>query len=1061
VKDIAEQRFEDAIEAALLGDPSQKPPGTRAVREAPLHYAARTGGYRKRRPEDYERARCLDPGTVLDFIVATQPREWQKLAEYHGAEVKERFLARLAAEVVKRGTLDVLRRGVKDSGCTFRLAFFPPASGLNEETQRLYQANLFTVIRQLRYSQKTGHTLDLTLFLNGLPIFTAELKNPLTGQNVQHAVAQYRADRDPREPLFAFGRCLAHFAVDPDFVFVATHLRGRDTVFLPFNQGWNSGAGNPPAWNGFATAYLWESIWSRESVLNLVQYFIQVVEHEDDKGRKTGARDVIFPRYHQLDAMRRLLADAGARGPGQRYLIQHSAGSGKSNSIAWLAHQLTTLHDADDRRVFDTIVVVTDRRVLDRQIRRTVRQFEQVPGVVEAIEQDSRQLREALEAGKNIVVTTVQKFPFIVEHVGKLPGQRFAVIVDEAHSSQRAESMTSLKRVLAVDGLEEAAREDAAEWADVEDRIIAAMKRRGHLPNVSMFAFTATPKPETMQVFGTRRPDGSYEPFSLYSMRQAIEETFILDVLENYTTYATYWKLLKTTAEDPRYDRARANQLLTAFVSLHEHAIASKVRIMVDHFAAHTAARIGGKAKAMIVTRSRLHAVRYKGAVDRYLKERGLPYKALVAFSGTVRDPETQLDYTEAAMNGFPESQTAETFKQDAYRFLIVAEKFQTGFDQPLLHTMYVDKRLAGVNAVQTLSRLNRVHPAKEETMVLDFANEAEEIRQSFQPYYDRTILSEGSDPNALYDLQRRLAGFGFFSLEEVETFTQARFAARPSLDRLYAALSPVVERYSAAGEHEREAFRGALSAYTRLYAFLSQVTTFVDADLEKLHEFARLLLRRLPVRRDELPAEIQQAISMESYRIQKTAQGPIKLSRGSGVLEPALLPVEERRADEELEQLSRIISDLNERFGTDFTENDRVLKTIRRWEEQLDSDAALEATVKVNTTENAQLTFDIKARDHIEDLVQTDFALYKKINGDPDYERALLDHLFRRYLERSRTRAAVSVPEREPALASTGTLIRHPGWPPGFIERTAGAWQGEPPVRPGQGDYEEREPIE
>ena len=723
--DISEKNFEAAIETALHAH-----------------------GYRGRTPEDYDRQLCLDPGAVLDFIYATQPQMWEKLKEQHGKEVKERFLARLAQEIAKRGTLEVLRKGIKDSGCTFKLAYFHPHSGLNPELQKLYQANQFTAIRQLAYSTTTVHSLDMVLFLNGLPIFTAELKNPLTGQNVQHAVSQYRFDRNPKEPFFAFGRCLAHFAVDPDLVYVGTRLEGAKTRFLPFNLGYNGGAGNPPSWQGFATAYLWEKIWSKDSILDMGQNFIQVVEEEDDKGRKTGKRKLIFPRFHQLDSVSRLVAAARSQGPGQNYLIQHSAGSGKSNSIAWLAHQLAVLHDAQDQRVFDSIVVITDRRVLDRQIQRTIQQFEQITGVVENIDKTSKQLKKALEEGKTIIVTTLQKFPVIADQIGGLPGKRFAVIVDEAHSSQTGESTKSLKEVLAVDSLEEAARQEEGEPEDLEDLIAAEMQKRGKLPNVSTFAFTATPKAKTLELFGTRREDGRYEPFSLYTMRQAIEENFIKDVLENYTTYKAYWNLLKKIEDDPQYDKSKANYLLKSFVDLHEHTIAKKVAIMVEHFAGRVAHRIDGKAKAMIVTRSRLHAVRYKLEVDRYLKEKGYPYKALVAFSGMVKDGGKQ--YTEANMNGFAETQTAETFKRPEYRFLIVAEKFQTGFDQPLLHTMYVDRKLSGVHAVQTLSRLNRVHPGKEETMVLDFANEPEDIKESFEPYYDRLLLSEATDPNLL-----------------------------------------------------------------------------------------------------------------------------------------------------------------------------------------------------------------------------------------------------------------------------------------------------------------------
>jgi len=552
----------------------------------------------------------------VDFVLATQPKEWKKLEQHHGAAVREQFLKRLAAEIERRGALDVLRSGVRESGCKFRLAYFRPASGLNEETRRLHAANLFAVVRQARYSTRNEDCLDLVLFLNGIPIFTAELKNPLNGQDVENAIRQYKADRDPREPLLAHGRCLAHFAVDPDLVYVTTQLAGPKTRFLPFNQGKFGGAGNPPVpptRKGYATAYLWEETWARDSVLDLVRQFIHEVEEEDEKGRKTGKRFLIFPRYQQLECVRKLVGDARVAGAGQRYLIQHSAGSGKSFTIAWLAHQLATLHDAGDRRVFDSIVVITDRRVLDRQLQTTMRQFEQTLGVVENIDTTSRQLKEALEAGKTIIVTTLQKFPVIAKEIGELPGKRFALIVDEAHSSQSGESTKSLKAVLSSPSLEEAETEEAEAATpeeELESTILAEMEKRGRLPNLSTFAFTATPKPKTLELFGTKRPDGKFAPFDLYSMRQAIEEGFILDVLANYTTYKAYWRLLKKVEDDPRYDKKKAEYLLKSFVELHPHAIGEKVKICAEHFAAKVQGEIGGKAKSMIVTRSRLHAVR-------------------------------------------------------------------------------------------------------------------------------------------------------------------------------------------------------------------------------------------------------------------------------------------------------------------------------------------------------------------------------------------------------------------------------------------------------------------
>jgi type I restriction enzyme, R subunit len=1025
--DISERAFEEAIEAGLLrlgpdaseGDGQSVKDGTLPWGEyppgLPAVASAEAGGYLRRATDDYDRALCLIPRDVVDFVLATQPKEWKKLEQHHGADVKEQFLRRLASEIERRGTLDVLRKGIKDSGCKFRLAYFRPASGLNLETKQLHAANLFSVARQVHYSTKNdppspselrrGGVLDLVVFLNGIPIFTAELKNPLNGQNVEDAIHQYRTARDPREPLFRYGRCLAHFAVDPNLVYVTTHLAGPKTRFLPFNQGKFGGAGNPPVpptRRGFATAYLWEETWARDSVLDLVRQFIHEVEEEDEKGRKTGKRFLIFPRYQQLDCVRKLVAHARAAGTGQRYLIQHSAGSGKSFTIAWLAHQLSTLHDAADSRVFDSIVVITDRRVLDRQLQTTVRQFEQTLGVVENIDTTSRQLKEALESGKTIIVTTLQKFPVIAKEIGELPGKRFAVIVDEAHSSQSGESTKSLKAVLASRSLEEAESEEAGAETpeeELESVILAEMEKRGRLPNLSTFAFTATPKPKTLELFGTRRDDGKFVPFHLYSMRQAIEEGFILDVLEHYTTYRAYWRLLKKIEDDPSYDRQKAEYLLKSFVELHPHAIGEKVRIMVEHFASKAQSAIGGRAKAMIVARSRLHAVRYRLAVDRFLAERGYPLKALVAFSGTVSDGGKS--YTESGMNGFPEAQTARAFGRPEYRFLIVANKFQTGFDQPLLHTMYVDKKLGGVNAVQTLSRLNRTHPGKDGTVVLDFANEADEIRAAFEPYYETTILSEATDPNLLYEVQTRLAAYPVYTETDVEAFAKVYFDPKATQDQLYACLADPLGRFMTLAADEQQAFRSDLTDYVRLYAFLSQILIFADVDLEKLYVFARHLRRLVRGPGPEPPLDLQQNVDMESYRIQQIGSGGIILERKPGVLDPIGTKGPRATAPEVLDTLSHIIAELNERFGLNLGPEHRL--TLGQMMEKLDGDAALDAAARANTPENIRLAFDQKVEQVIQEIVNSNFDLYKRITDDRAFGEVVKNFLFDQYLRAHR----------------------------------------------------------
>ena len=1006
IDDISERAFEEAIEAALLRHGPDDPHPLEVREDSPGHAS---GGYRKRRSKNYDAAQCLLPEDVVDFLIATQPEAWERLRQQYGADVHGRFAMRLSAEVARRGVLDVLRKGVKDMGCSFQMAYFRPATQLNDQTRRLHAANLFAVARQVHYSTSdTGKSLDMVLFLNGLPLFTVELKSPLNGQRVEDAVQQYKSARDPREPLFAYGRCLAHFAVDPNTVFVTTRLAGPKTRFLPFNRGWNRGAGNPPvppSRSGFATAYLWEQVWARDSVLELARRYIHEVQHEDDRGRKTGRRFTIFPRFQQLECVRRLVAHARRTGPGQQYLIQHSAGSGKSFTIAWLAHQLSTLH-AGDARVFDSVVVVSDRKVIDRQLQTAIHQFEQTLGQVENIDRTARQLQDALETGKQIVVTTLQKFPVIVDQIGALPGKRFALIIDEAHSSQTGETSKSVKEVLG--SLEDAERDEAdAQTPDeeLERVVLAEVEKRGRRPNLSTFAFTATPKAKTLELFGTKRDDGTFAPFHLYSMRQAIEEGFICDVLASYTTYRAYWQLLKKVEDDPRYDKRKANALLKSFVELHPHAIDAKVRVIVDHFAGRVQGEIGGKAKAMVVTRSRLHAVRYKRALDAQLAAEGLSCKALVAFSGAVQDGGRS--YTEASMNGVSELQTAKTFEGRDFRFLVVASKFQTGFDQPLLHTMYVDKKLGGVNAVQTLSRLNRVHAEKDGTMVLDFANDADEIREAFEPYYETTLLSEATDPNLLYELQSRLESLPVFVAEDVNAFAEVFFRSRVRLDRVHAALSPAVDRFNALDDDDKRRFRGWLTDYIRLYAFLSQVLPFADADLEKLYAFARHLRPLLIVDGETLPREVQQNIDMQSYRVHEAASGEIDLSRRAGTVAPMTSTTVLGPPEAELAPLSRIIAELNERFGIELGECSRA--TLGQVMEKLEGDAALDAAAQVNTRDNVRESFTHKVDMLLQEIVDSNFDLYKRFTDEPEFGDVLRSHLFDLYLSGHRSAAELA----------------------------------------------------
>jgi type I restriction enzyme R subunit len=746
-----EKRFEEHIEAHLLNS-----------------------GYRKLSPDGYDLELCLIPNEVIGFIRDTQPQEYERLEVQYGAETPAKISQRISQEITKRGTLDVIRKGIKDRGVTLHLAFFRPSSGMNPEHLILYRKNRLTIVRQLAFSKKYHGTLDVTIFLNGLPTMTAELKNSLTGQFVEDAIKQYKTDRKPDEPLFKFKRCLVHFAVGNELVFMTTRLEGDSTRFLPFNKD----TVNPVNDNGFKTAYLWEDILQPDVLLSLLNSYlhIQLINekyYDKTKGLIEVEHEVlIFPRYHQLDSVRKMLSALKTEGVGKTYLIQHSAGSGKSNSIAWLAHQLASYYQSDStkERLFDSIIVVTDRKNLDRQLQNTIKQFEQTRGVVHPIDENSAQLKKALENGKDIIITTLQKFPRISETIADLKGKKFAVIVDEAHTSQTGETSKHLKKALAT-SLEDAEEEDQDESEfDLEDAVLDEIKTRGRQPNISYFAFTATPKNKTLELFGRKNSDGKFEAFHTYSMRQAIEERFILDVLANYTTFERYFKLVKSIPEDNEYEQKKTVRLLTHYVDLQPHAIESKTRIMLDHFLDVTVHAIQGRGRAMLVTRSRLHAVKYFLMFQKVMAEKHLPFKALVAFSGTVKDPDTDKEHTENGLNHLPPKVKIEdAFKTPEYRILIVANKFQTGFDEPLLHTMYVDKKLGGVNAVQTLSRLNRTAKGKKETVVLDFVNEWEAIQKSFQEYYQRVVLEQETDPNKLYELERKLMVFGVFSNEDVE----------------------------------------------------------------------------------------------------------------------------------------------------------------------------------------------------------------------------------------------------------------------------------------------------
>ena len=749
----------------------------------------------------FDRKRALFPAELLAFIQATQPKSWAAVQAYHGAQAGDALLDELGKAIAASGLLQVLRHGFNCFGKSFKLAFFAPASGLNPELQAQYAANHLTVTRQVHYSERHENSLDMVLSLNGLPLATAELKNQFTGQTVFDAMRQYRQDRDPVEAVFAFNRrALVHFAVDPDLVFMTTKLEAAATTFLPFNQGHDGAAGNPPHPAGHRTAYLWQEAWARDSWLDILGRFVQLEKVTKEvlvrrKGQQVKQKivkeNLIFPRWHQLSAVRALVSAARTQGPGRQYLVQHSAGSGKSNTIAWLAHRLSSLHDGQDARVFDSVIVITDRRVLDRQLQANVFDFEHKQGVVVKIDQDSTQLAQALAERTPIIVTTLQKFPFVTDKMAALPTQRYAVIVDEAHSSQSGEQAAELKGLLNDAGLRAKAQALAADEGiedSADEAMLLAMLRRGRQPNISFFAFTATPKHKTLKIFDEPGPNGA-APFHLYSMRQAIEEGFIHDVLAHYSTYKAYYKLAQTASEDPLVEKRDAAKALARYMRHHPHNIASKVEVMVEHFRQSTRHRIGGRAKAMVVTDSRLAAVRYKLAFDAYIATKGYDdIRTLVAFSGTVQDPDAPgRSWSEEGMNGIRESELAGKFATDDYQVLLVAEKYQTGFDEPLLHTMYVDKRLDGVQAVQTLSRLNRRAPGKEDTFVLDFHIVREDIFAAFKPYYERTDAAETTDAQKLYELKTKLDGAMVYAQSEVNELCRVFFASPETSEAAHA----------------------------------------------------------------------------------------------------------------------------------------------------------------------------------------------------------------------------------------------------------------------------------
>lgn len=970
-------------------------------------------GWHERHDNDFSTELALDKNAILTFIKSSQTKEWGKLTTYYKEDTENKFFQRLFKELDLRGMLDVIRHGITDSGIKFKLAYFKPDSGLNPDTLRQYSLNKHYVTRQVRFSTKNNKSIDLLLSLNGLPVATIELKNHFTGQGVKEAIEQYRTSRDPKELLFQFKkRALVHFTVDPDEVYFTTKLESGGTRFFPFNKGFNNGAGNPPAkdYETYRSAYFWEDILAIDSWTEIVGRYIHLQKEEYNvEGKKYYKETMLFPRYHQLDVVRKLIADAGANGSGKRYLIEHSAGSGKSNSIAWLAYRLSSLYNNNDQKIFDSVIVITDRNVLDQQLQNTIYQFEHKTGVVQRIEVDSKQLADAITSGVSIIITTLQKFPFALNHLIEIPNHRYAVIIDEAHSSQGGEASRKMTEVLAGKdvSLEDAEKIETGiekDTEDEEDFIQEVIAKRGPQKNISLFAFTATPKPKTLEVFGIKDAQGKPRPFHLYSMRQAIEEGFILDVLKNYTTYETYYRFSKNIEDDPLLNKRKAAKAIARFASFHPTNLAQKTEVMVEHFRQVTMKKIGGKAKAMVVTSSRKHALKYYLEFKDFIKETGYTYiKPLVAFSGSVVDDLYPEGITEAQLNKFGEKELPEKFATEEYQVLLVADKYQYGFDQPLLHTMYVDKKLSGVRAVQTLSRLNRTCPGKEDTFVLDFANDRQTIIDSFQPYFEMTTMEETSDPNHLYDLKGRTDAAQVYNQSEVDAFSKVFYkpgsVSVRDQGRLYAFIDPAVDRYKQLTEEIQDEFKKSLTSFVRLYSFLSQIMPFQDVELEKLYSYGRFLLTKLPKVDYTERLKLDNEVALEYYRLQKIAEGDLVLQvQGEHNLGPVTEAGISRPKDEK-DKLSNIINLLNEKYDFDFTDQDRLY--FEQIEQALYEDEDLKIRAKNNPIENFKYAFEEVFVQTLIDRMDANQEIFDKIMVNSDFKQDVKEWLTKKVYQR------------------------------------------------------------
>ena len=957
-------------------------------------------GYEEGSNADYNKEYAVDETRPFRFLQDTQPTEIEKLGVFHSEVKKRQFLNRLQGELAKRGIIDVLRNGIKVYPANLIMFYMTPSEN-TPKAQALYQKNIFSITRQLRYSIDAGKlALDMCIFINGLPVITFELKNQLTKQNTDDAVEQYKKDRSPKELLFSFKRCMVHFALDDARIKFCTKLAGKNSWFLPFDKGYNDGAGNPPNPDGIKTDYLWKDILTKDKLTLIIENYAQVVVNIDEETKKK-TEIQIFPRYHQLDVVTRLLADVQKNGVGLKYLIQHSAGSGKSNSIAWLAHQLIGL-EWDGRPMFNSIIVVTDRRILDKQIRDTIKQFMQVSSTV-AWAEHSGDLTKAITDGKRIIVTTIEKFPYIVPQIGAdHVNNHFAIIIDEAHSGQSGRNSAQMN--LALSGL---ASDDKM---DNEDKIIALMEGRKLLKNASYFAFTATPKNKTIEIFGelvldqygnpVLDEDGKPKrhPFHVYTMKQAIQEGFILDVLQNYTPIDSFYKLMKTVEDDPMFDKKRAQKKLRSFVEGNSYTIAKKAAMMVEHFHEQVIAKgkIGGQARAMVVTTSIPRCIEYYYAINKCLSERHSPYKTIIAFSGECKYNGQEPLLTSAGLNGFPDAKIPREFKKDPYRILIVADMFQTGFDEPRLHTMYVDKMLTDIKAVQTLSRLNRCHPQKYDTFVLDFANKPESIEKSFSRYYRTTILSGETDPNKLYDQVADMEEYQVYSAEDVERIVNL-YLNGESRDRLDPTLDACASVYNQLDTNDQIKFKSAAKSFCRTYSFLGAILPYGNAEWERLSIFLNLLIPKLPSpREDDLTQGILEAIDLESYRNEARESMSMKLDDSDSEVTPVPTGNAGHIVEPEMDLLSVILSDFNDMFGSiHWNDSDNVRRQILEIPAMVSKDEKYQNAMKNSDEQSARLESERALQQVIFSIMADNMELFKQFQDNPSFKKWLSDLVF------------------------------------------------------------------